>query len=168
VAFYNGKAIGGSFLTVTFWLKPAEGTKPLAITRTSRSRSCHRCTDGMSRTESSGLQRRMQSCSQGYSATEGNQGVLSVTPSGLRSATAPASAARQLTQGGLSPFDLAGQDSLSPDKRADENVGIGQSPTLPSKLSDHPVRVRECPNESRCPLNSWRQRCRDEGTICAL
>jgi hypothetical protein len=34
---------------------------------------------------------------------------------------------QQLTQGGLNPFKLAGQDSLSPDEEADEYVGVTAS-----------------------------------------
>src|SRR6266851_4479036 len=77
----------------------------------------------------------------------------------------PCLSSQQLTQGGLSSFDLARQDSLSPDEGADEDVGIWQSSTFTSQPAYQTIRVGERPDEPGRPLKGRRQRCRDEGAV---
>ena len=78
----------------------------------------------------------------------------------------PCLSSQQLTQGGLSSFDLARQDSLSPDEGADEDVGIPQSSTFTSQSAYQTIRVGERPDEPGRPLKSRRQRCRGCGSRC--
>jgi hypothetical protein len=64
---------------------------------------------------------------------------------------------QQLAQGGLSSFNLARQDRLSPDEGADEDVGIRQSSTFTGQPSYQTIRVGERPDEPWRPLKGGRK-----------
>jgi hypothetical protein len=65
---------------------------------------------------------------------------------------------QQFTQGGLGPFDLAGQNRLSPEEGAHENMGIGKTSPLRREFADQSIRVREFANQPSCPLERGRKR----------
>ncbi len=74
---------------------------------------------------------------------------------------------QQLAQRGLRALDAAGKHRLAANEGADQEVGVGQATALAGQFPDEAVRVRQCANQPRAPIELWGRGAGNEGLVAS-
>jgi hypothetical protein len=74
---------------------------------------------------------------------------------------------QQFTQGGLSTFNTTRKHSLTPDKGANEEIGVWQSLSFSSEFTQSRIGIRHRPNQAGGPVYGRRQQIGIESLVPA-